>query len=57
MKLRIFKRYKITPHIQEGFVLEHRRLFGRWKKLWTYNIKTDAINGIQRHKKIRSEYY
>ncbi len=55
--MRIFKRYRITPHIQEGFDLHYRKLFGKWKKLWTYNIKTDAINGIERHKKIRSEYY
>ena len=57
--MRFLKRYKITPHIEEGlFILEHRKtIFSKWKKLYTYNIKSHAIKGIEKHKKTRSEYY
>ncbi len=56
---RIFKRYKITPHIEEGiFILEHRKtIFSKWKFLYNYNIKSDAIKGIEKQRKTRSEYY
>ena len=55
--MRFFKRYKITEHIQEGFNLEYRKtIFSEWIFLLTYHSKSSAINGIEKHKKIRAEY-
>ncbi len=51
------KRYKITEHIQQGFILEHRKtIFSKWNQLLIFNSKTEAQNGIKKHREIRSEY-
>lgn len=53
-----FKRYKITEHINEGWIVDHRKtIFSKWKQLFIFNIKSDAINGIEKHRKTRREYY
>lgn len=54
--MRFFKRYRITEHVNGGFILDHRKLFGEWKQIFIFNSKTDAINGIKRHKEIKPEY-
>ena len=56
--LRNFKFYRTTPHIIEGVILEHRRtLLSEWNKLYTFNNKTEAENGIKKHKETSTTYY
>ena len=57
-KWRIFKLYRITEHINNGYMLEHRpHPFAEWQLLLIYPNKTNAIDGIRKHKQIRAEYY
>lgn len=52
------KKYRITEHIcpGRGYILEYRPFLGEWTQLYIFATKTDAINGIERHKQIKSEY-
>ena len=56
--LALVKRYRITKHIYEGYILDYRRtIFSNWERLLIFTSKHEALNGIERHKNIKPSYH